>query len=221
VCALQERNGFLQRSVEEYRRQLENQQELATVTKNEYEKRLKDEQDGGHSRMQVLQERMLQADRERIHATKEADDLRDLLTTAQHELTTLREQTQNIQMSLSELGTRVMDLTMQNHALQAENSMLIERNITISARYDTNNLVSHQGVFPETLIPRAAERRRKDVRESAIRGIAVFPREADYGQTKRATACRHLFSSISTFKRAQRTYSETIKLQSKKPGLRA
>lgn len=149
VFALQERNGFLQRSVEEYRRQLENQQEHAMVTRSEYEKRLKDECDGGHSRMQVLQERMLQVDRERTHATKEADDLRDLLTTAQRELITLKEQTQNIQTSLSELDTQVKDLTIQNHTLQAENSKLLERSNTISARYDTNDLVSRHSVFPE------------------------------------------------------------------------
>ncbi|KAI0254395.1 hypothetical protein BJV78DRAFT_1152493 [Lactifluus subvellereus] len=152
VFAFQERNGFLQRSVEECRRQLENQQEGAMVTRSEYEKRLKDERDGGHSRMQVLQERMLQVDRERTHATKEADDLRDLLTTAQRELVTLREQTQNIQTSLSELGTQVKDLTMQNHALQAENSMLLGRSSTISARYDTNDLNVEEKTFVNRLL---------------------------------------------------------------------
>jgi chromosome segregation ATPase len=142
MCALQEQNGFLQRSVEEYRRQVENQQELATVSKSEHEKRLKDERDGEHSRMQTLQERLLQADRERTQATREADDLRDLLTSAQRELTTLKEQKQTTQTSLSELSTRVKDLTMQNDTLQAEKSLLIERCSTISTRYETNDLVS-------------------------------------------------------------------------------
>ena len=152
VCALQEQNGFLQRSVEEYRRQVENQQGLATVSKSEYEKKLKDERDGGYSRMQTLQERLLQADRERTQATGEADDLRGLLTSAQHELTTLKEQTRNTQTSLFELSTRVKDLTMQNDALQAEKSLLIERRSTISTRYETNDLVSRWAIFVGTLI---------------------------------------------------------------------
>jgi chromosome segregation ATPase len=141
VLAVQERNGLLQKSVDEYRRQLENQQELATTMRNEYEKRLKDERDGGHSRMQVLQERMLQGDLERAQAVKKADELRDSLTTAQGELTTLREQVQNIQTSKSEWGNQVKDLTVRNHALQAENATLLERGTTIGARYDANDLV--------------------------------------------------------------------------------
>jgi chromosome segregation ATPase len=141
VLAVQERNGLLQKSVDEYRRQLENQQELATAMRNEYEKRLKDERDGGHSRMQVLQERMLQGDLERAQAVKKADELRDSLTTAQSELTTLREQVQNIQTSMSEWGNQVKDLTVRNHALQAENATLLERGTTIDARYDANDLV--------------------------------------------------------------------------------
>lgn len=141
MLAVQERNGLLQKSVDEYRRQLENQQELATTMRNEYEKRLKDERDGGHSRMQVLQERMLQGDLERAQAVKKADELRDSLTTAQGELTTLREQVQNIQTSKSEWGNQVKDLTVRNHALQAENATLLERGTTIGARYDANDLV--------------------------------------------------------------------------------
>jgi predicted nucleic acid-binding Zn-ribbon protein len=141
VFAVQERNVLLQKSVDEYRRQLENQQELVTAMRNEYEKRLKDERDGGHSRIQALQERMLQADMERAQAVKKADELRDSLTTAQSELTTLREQVQNIQTSMSEWSNQVRDLTMRNHALQAENATLLERGINIGARYDTNNLV--------------------------------------------------------------------------------
>ena len=109
--------------------------------RNEYEKRLKDEQDAGHSRIQTLQERMLQADLERTQAIKRADELRDSLTTAQGELTISREQVQNIQMSMSEWGNQVRDLTVRNHALQAENAMLLERGTTIGARYDANNLV--------------------------------------------------------------------------------
>lgn len=141
MLAVQERNGLLQKSVDEYRRQLENQQELATTMRNEYEKRLKDERDGGHSRMQVLQERMLQGDLERAQAVKKADELRDSLTTAQGELTTFREQVQNIQTSKSEWGNQVKDLTVRNHALQAENATLLERGTTIGARYDANDLV--------------------------------------------------------------------------------
>lgn len=109
--------------------------------RNEYEKRLKDERDGGHSRMQVLQERMLQGDLERAQAVKKADELRDSLTTAQGELTTFREQVQNIQTSKSEWGNQVKDLTVRNHALQAENATLLERGTTIGARYDANDLV--------------------------------------------------------------------------------
>ena len=141
MFAVQERNGLLQKSVDEYRRQLENQQELVTAMRNEYEKRLKDERDGGHSRIQALQERMLQADLERAQAVKRADELRDSLTTVQTELTTSREQVQNIQTSMSEWGNQVRDLTVRNHALQVENATLLERGTNISARYDTNNLV--------------------------------------------------------------------------------
>ena len=141
MFAVQERNVLLQKSVDEYRRQLENQQELVTAMRNEYEKRLKDERDGGHSRIQTLQERMLQADMERAQAVKKADELRDSLTTAQSELTTSREQVQNIQTSMSEWSNQVRDLTVRNHALQAENATLLERGTNIGARYDTNNLV--------------------------------------------------------------------------------
>jgi uncharacterized coiled-coil DUF342 family protein len=141
VFAVQERNGLLQKSVDDYRRQLENQQELATAMRNEYEKRLKDERDGGHSRIQALQERMLQADLERTQAVKKADELRDSLTTAQSELTILREQVQNVQTSMSEWGNQVKDLSLRNHALQAENAKLLERGTTIDARYNANDLV--------------------------------------------------------------------------------
>lgn len=141
VFAVQGRNSLLEKSVDEYRRQLDSQQELVTTIRNEYEKRLKDEQDGGHSRIQALQERMLQADLERAQAVKRADELRDSLTTAQTELTTSREQVQNIQTSMSGWGNQVRDLTVRNHALQAENAMLLERGTTIGARYDANNLV--------------------------------------------------------------------------------
>ncbi|KAH9999317.1 hypothetical protein BJV77DRAFT_1064239 [Russula vinacea] len=156
VLAVQERNGLLQKSVDEYRRQLENQQELATTMRNEYEKRLKDERDGGHSRMQVLQERMLQGDLERAQAVKKADELRDSLTTAQGELTTLREQVQNIQTSKSEWGNQVKDLTVRNHALQAENATLLERGTTIGARYDANDL----SIQEKTLVNRIQEESR-------------------------------------------------------------
>jgi chromosome segregation ATPase len=141
VFAVQERSGLLQKSVDEYRRQLENQQELATVMRNDYEKRLKDERDGGHSHIHTLQERMLQTDLERAQAAKEADDLRDSLTAAQSELTTLRHQAQNIQTSMSEWGNQVKYLTVRNNALQAENATLLEKGATIGARYDANDLV--------------------------------------------------------------------------------
>ncbi len=141
VFAVRERNSLLQKSVDEYRRQLENQQELATAMRNEYEKRLKDERDGGHSRIQALQERMLQTDLERAQAVKAADELRDSLTSAQSELTTLRQQAQNIQTSMSEWGNQVRDLTVRNNTLQAENATLLERGATVGARYDANDLV--------------------------------------------------------------------------------
>jgi len=141
MFAVQERNSLLQKSVDEHRRQLENQQELATAMRNEYEKRLKDERDGGHFRIQALQERMLQTDLERAQAVKDTDELHDSLTTAQSELTTLRQQAQNIQTSMSEWGKQVNDLTVRNDALQAENATLLERGATIDARYDANDLV--------------------------------------------------------------------------------
>jgi len=141
VFATQERNSHLQKSVDEYRRQLENQQEIATAMRNDYEKRLKDERDGGHSRIHALQERMLQTDLERAQATKDADELRDSLTTAQSELTTLRQQAQNIQASMSEWGNQVKDLSVRNNTLQAEHAALLEKGATIGARYDANDLV--------------------------------------------------------------------------------
>jgi chromosome segregation ATPase len=116
--------------------------------RSEFEKRLKDEQGGGHSRMQVLQGRTLQADMEKAQAVKEVDGLRDALATTQSELTTLREQLQNIQMSIAEWRNQVNDLTVRNHALQAENVALLERGNTIGARYDANNLVRGWGICP-------------------------------------------------------------------------
>jgi uncharacterized coiled-coil DUF342 family protein len=109
--------------------------------RNEYEKRLKDERDGGNSRIQALQERMLQADFERTQAVKRADELGDSLNTAQSELTTLREQVQNVQTSMSDWDNQVNDLTVRNHALQAENAKYLERGTAIGARYDANDLV--------------------------------------------------------------------------------
>ena len=147
VLAFQERNGFLQRSVDEYRRQLENQQELATVMRGEYEKRLKDERDVGHSHMQALQERMLQADLEKAQATKEAQCLHGSLITAQSDLTTFREQVRNLQSSITEWDKQAKDLSIRNHALQAENLLLLERGNTIGARYDANDLVYCPGVI--------------------------------------------------------------------------
>lgn len=141
VFAVQERNNVLQRSVDEYRLQLENQQELATVVRSEYEKSLKDERDSSNSRIHALQDRMLQADLERAQAVKGADDLRDSLTTAQSELTILREQVQNMQRSISERDSQVNDLTARNHVLQAENVTHLERGNSIGARYDANDLV--------------------------------------------------------------------------------
>jgi len=141
VFAVQERNGLLQKSVDEYRRQLENQQELAMAMRNDYEKRLKDERDGGHSHIHALQERVLQTDLERAQAAKEADELRDSLTAIQSELTTSRQQAQNTQMSMSEWRNQVNDLTVRNNALQAENATFLEKCTTIGARYDANDLV--------------------------------------------------------------------------------
>ena len=111
------------------------------VTRNEYEKKLKDERDSSHSHIQALQGRLLQADLEKTQATREADDLRNPLTTAQSELLALREQAQNVQASLSAWGAQVKDLTTRNHALQAEKVLLIERSNNISTRYETNELV--------------------------------------------------------------------------------
>jgi hypothetical protein len=141
VFVVQEKNGLLQKSVDEYRRQLENQQVLATAMRNDYEKRLKDERDGGHSHIHALQERTLQIDLEKAQAVKEADELRDTLTAAHCELTTLRQQAQNIQTSRSEWGSQVKDLMARNNALQAENATLLEKGATIGARYDVNDLV--------------------------------------------------------------------------------
>ena len=147
VLAVQERNGSLQRSVDEYRRQLENQQELATAMRSEYEKRLKDERDVGHSHIQALQERMLQADLEKAQAIKEAQCLHGSLITAQSELTTFREQVRNLQSSITEWDNQAKDLSIRNHTLQAENILLLERGNTIDARYDANDLVHCPGVI--------------------------------------------------------------------------
>ncbi|KAH9966107.1 hypothetical protein BC827DRAFT_795715 [Russula dissimulans] len=146
VFSIEERNGFLQRSVDEHKRQLEEQKDLMTAMRNEYEKRLEDERDGANSRIQELQERVLRAGSETAQAVEEADGLRDSLTSTQSELTTLREQVRNIQPAISELDDQVKDLTGRNHALQAENVVLHERGNTIWARYDANDLVSHQDI---------------------------------------------------------------------------
>jgi uncharacterized protein (DUF3084 family) len=161
VLVLQERNGILQRSVDECRRQLENQQESSMVTRNEYEKKLKEERDSSHSHIQALQGRMLQGDIEKTQAIREADDLRNSLTTAQSELLALREQAQNVQASLSAWGVQVKNLTTQNHALQAEKVLLLERSHNINTRYETNELVGCRK-FAMTLISnggRAPKRR--------------------------------------------------------------
>ncbi|KAI9512189.1 hypothetical protein F5148DRAFT_54941 [Russula earlei] len=156
VLSVLERSGLLQRSVDEYKRQLEEQQGLMTTMRNEYEKRLKDERDGGHSRMQALQERMVHADSEKAKALKEADGIRDSLTTAQSELTTLKEQVQNIQVAVSERDNQINDLTARNFALQAEKLTLIERGDTIGARYDANDLSNEE----KTLVNRILEESR-------------------------------------------------------------
>lgn len=161
MLVLQERNGILQRSVDERRRQIENQQESSMVTRNEYEKKLKDERDSSHSHIQALQGRMLQADLEKTQVIREADDLRNSLTTAQSELLALREQSQNVQASLSAWAAQVQGLTTQNHALQAEKVLLLERSHNINTRYETNELVSCRR-FAMTLISnvyRALKRR--------------------------------------------------------------
>ena len=161
VLVFQERNGILQRLVDECRRQLENQQESSMVTRNEYEKKLKDERDGSHSHIQALQGRMLQADLEKTQTIREVDDLRNSLATAQSELLALREQAHNVQASLSTWGAQVEDLTTQNHALQAEKVLLLERSHNINTRYETNELVGCRK-FAMTLISsggRASKRR--------------------------------------------------------------
>ncbi|KAI0307318.1 hypothetical protein B0F90DRAFT_1687302 [Multifurca ochricompacta] len=152
VLALQERNGLLERSVDECRRQLENQQQLATITISEYETKLKDERESNHSRIQAFHERTLQADLEKTQSIREADDLRNSLTFTESELTTLREQTREIQISLSEWSEQVKDLTMQNHALQSERATLLERCNTISTRYDTNDLSTEEKSFVNRLL---------------------------------------------------------------------
>jgi len=141
VLVHQERNGILQRSVDECRRQLENLQESSLGMRNEYEKKMKDERDSGHSHIQALQGRMLQADLERTQAIREADDLRNSLASAQSELLALREQTHNVQTSLSAWDAQVKNLTTQNHALQADKAVLLERSHNINKRYETNELV--------------------------------------------------------------------------------
>lgn len=141
VLALQERNTVLQMSVDECRRQIQNQQESSMATRNEYEKKLKDERDSSHTHIQALQGRMLQADLEKTQAIREAEDLRNSLATAQSELSKSMEQAQNVQGSLSAWDAQVKELTTQNHALQAEKAGLLERNHNISTRYETNELV--------------------------------------------------------------------------------
>lgn len=147
VFVIQERNGFLQSSVDEYRRQLENQQELATVMRSDYEKRLKDERDVSHYHNQAHQERVLQADSEKAQATKEAQRLHESLIAAQSELTTFREQVRNLQSSITERDSREKDLGIRNHALQVENTLLLERSNAIGARYNENDLVRFPGVI--------------------------------------------------------------------------
>lgn len=147
ALAVRERNGFLQRSVDEYGRQLENQQEHATAMRNEYEKRLKDERDLSYSHVQPLQERILQADLEKAQAIKEAQGLHDSLTIAQNELTTLKEQVKDLHTSITESSDQAKELTMRNHVLQAENDMLLERGNTIGTRYDANDLVRYRYVI--------------------------------------------------------------------------
>jgi chromosome segregation ATPase len=142
VLVLQERNGILQRSVDECRRQLENQQESSMVTRNEYEKKLKDERDSSHTHIQALQGRILQGDLQKTQAIREAEGLRNSLAAAQGDLLVSREQAQNVQASRSAWDAQVKELTTQNHALQAEKVGLLERNHNISTRYETNELVS-------------------------------------------------------------------------------
>ncbi|KAH9077341.1 hypothetical protein EDB83DRAFT_2349565 [Lactarius deliciosus] len=122
------------------------------VTRNEYEKKLKDERDGSHSHIQVLQGRMLQADLEKTQAIREMDDLRNSLATAQGELLMSREQVQNVQASLSAWGAQVKDLTTQNHALQAEKVLLLERGHNINTRYETNDLSVEEKAFVNRLL---------------------------------------------------------------------
>ena len=141
VFVLQERNAILQRSVDECRRQIQNQQESSMVTRNEYEKKLKDERDSSHTHIQALQGRMLQADLEKTQAIREAEDLRNSLATAQSDLLKSREQAQSVQGSLSAWDAQVKELTTQNHVLQTEKVGLLERNHNISIRYETNELV--------------------------------------------------------------------------------
>jgi uncharacterized protein (DUF3084 family) len=112
------------------------------VTRNEYEKKLKDERDSSHTHIQALQGRMLQADHEKTQAIREAEDLRNSLATAQSELLISREQAQNVQASRSAWDAQVKELSTQNHVLQAEKVGLLERNQNISTRYETNELVS-------------------------------------------------------------------------------
>ncbi|KAF8259652.1 hypothetical protein EI94DRAFT_1194073 [Lactarius quietus] len=152
VHVLHERNGILQRSVDECRRQLENQQESSIVTRNEYEKKLKDERDSSHTHVQALQGRMLQADLDKTQAIREAEDLRNSLAATQRELLMSKEQAQNVQASHSEWGAQVNDLTTQNHALQAEKVRLLERSHNISTRYETNELSVEEKAFVNRLL---------------------------------------------------------------------
>ncbi|KAI9448194.1 hypothetical protein H4582DRAFT_1899120 [Lactarius indigo] len=122
------------------------------TTRNEYEKKLKDERDGSHSHIQALQGRMLQADLEKTQAIRETDDLRNSLATAQNELLASREQAQNVQSSLSAWGAQVKDLTTQNHTLQAEKVLLLERSHNISTRYETNDLSVEEKAFVNRLL---------------------------------------------------------------------
>lgn len=152
VLVLQERNGILQRSVDECRRQLENQQESSMVTRNEYEKKLKDERDSSHTHIQALQGRILQGDLQKTQAIREAEGLRNSLAAAQGDLLVSREQAQNVQASRSAWDAQVKELTTQNHALQAEKVGLLERNHNISTRYETNELSVEEKAFVNRLL---------------------------------------------------------------------
>ncbi|KAI0269141.1 hypothetical protein BC834DRAFT_613932 [Gloeopeniophorella convolvens] len=141
LLSVRERNNFLQTSVDEYRRQIEKQQDLIAVTRGEYEIKLKDERDGGHSRVHAMQERIIQAELDKTHALRETNELRDSLVIIKNEIEMSKKQAEKSRSLLVEQTDQIDGLTVQNRKLQEANARLVETGTSISTRYETNQLV--------------------------------------------------------------------------------